>query len=183
MAKKPITLNPAKAQAWKAAAAQAAATNPFASVPNYKPPPAPVPPPVSLTAGATVNAANRTLADTLAQLQAQQTEAGQTYGFNADGTLNAGTPYGRAQLLQRSFDNQTRGNTNSYASRGQLYSGALRNAQNSSTFNYLANRDQLLKQYQSVLSQIGLQRQQAQDTATSAAEVARAQAADQGFTV
>ncbi|MHC4224551.1 MAG: hypothetical protein ACYSUN_11220 [Planctomycetota bacterium] len=46
------------------------------------------------------------------------------------GIGDASNPYSRAALLQKSYETNQRGSTNSYAASGQLYSGALQNARN-----------------------------------------------------
>jgi hypothetical protein len=56
-------------------------------------------------------------------------------------------PYSKAALLDRNFKQSTLGNTNSYAAQGQLYSGALQNAQNATTFGYLSGSNSLKNQY------------------------------------
>jgi hypothetical protein len=52
------------------------------------------------------------------------------YGYNPDGSVNTANPYSRAALYQLAYTNSKRGTTNSLAARGQLYSGAMVNAQN-----------------------------------------------------
>jgi hypothetical protein len=57
--------------------------------------------------------------------------------------FDTSNPYSRAALLQRSYDQTKQGNTTSYAARGQLYSGALGNAQNAAQTNFNTSSDQL----------------------------------------
>lgn len=52
-------------------------------------------------------------------------------------------PYSQANILQRNYDIAKRGTTNSYAAQGQLYSGALKNAQATNTYNYNRASDAL----------------------------------------
>lgn len=65
--------------------------------------------------------------------------------FSIDPNVDVSNPFSKAALLKRSFQQTQRGNTNSYAARGQLYSGALQNAQNDAAFNNLQGQDSLLK--------------------------------------
>jgi hypothetical protein len=44
--------------------------------------------------------------------------------------------------MKRNYDNSVRGTNNSYAAQGQLYSGALKNAQASNDYNYGLQSDQ-----------------------------------------
>ena len=80
-------------------------------------------------------------------------------------------PYSRAALLQRTFENNKRGNTNSYAARGQLYAGSLVNAQNETAHGYSvdddSNRRSALSYYKGLI-----------DRATGAADEHRMDRAD-----
>lgn len=71
----------------------------------------------------------------------------QQFGYDANGNLitsGAGyNPFNQAAQLQRSYDNAKRGTTNSYAASGQLYSGALQNAQGENTYQYNKSSDAL----------------------------------------
>lgn len=60
------------------------------------------------------------------------------YGFDPT------NPFSKAALLKQSFDRANAGNTNSYAARGQLYSGALRRMQDKSLNDYQAGNNTLL---------------------------------------
>ncbi len=90
-----------------------------------------------------------TLRDTVGGITQNQDRAANDFGFKVrfkptvgangerqvdDGpdaiTVDPSNPFSRAALLQRSYDNAKRGTTNSMAAAGQLYSGALQNAQN-----------------------------------------------------
>lgn len=72
---------------------------------------------------------------------------GQTFGYDAAGHGISGgaayNPYSQAAVLQRSYDNTKRGTTNSYAAQGQLYSGALKNAQATNAYNFNVSSDAL----------------------------------------
>lgn len=87
--------------------------------------------------------------------------------------VDPANPFSRAALLQRSYDQAKRGSTNSYAARGQLYSGALQNAQDENTFGFQRGDDQLRRAFASfILGQEGNRSQ-----AVSAAGQARIAAA------
>jgi hypothetical protein len=77
----------------------------------------------------------------------QYHQGAQNYGYDSSGNLITGgadlNPYAQAALLKRNYDNAVRGTTNSYASQGQLYSGALKNQQATNDFQYGASSDQL----------------------------------------
>lgn len=75
-------------------------------------------------------------------------------------------PFSRAALLKRSHQANERGNTNNYAARGQLYSGALQNAQDTEGFNYQGGQNALISDFgkqQSGLYGQWLQARQAAD--------------------
>lgn len=69
--------------------------------------------------------------------------------FRIDPNVDVTNPFSRAALLKRSHQQATRGNTNSYASQGQLYSGALQNAQNEAGRQNLEAQDSLIKDFTS----------------------------------
>jgi hypothetical protein len=105
----------------------------------------------------------RRLGNTLAGLEAQEAGVRQEYGF--DDTSN---PYNRAALLERAFRQRQAFATNSLASAGQLYSGALQTSQNEAAFGYGQNLDALRRSYEAALSAIRQRRLEAQDAATEA---------------
>lgn len=78
-------------------------------------------------------------------------QLGQTYGMGV--TPQGGVfddpsnPYSRAAAMQESYDNSKRGNTNSFAARGQLYAGSLQDAQNTSAENFDKGRDALIREF------------------------------------
>jgi hypothetical protein len=86
---------------------------------------------------------------TAADLARDRKNAFLSYGYTQDAAGNLAfdptNPFSQAALLKRSYDQAQRGNTNSYAARGQLYSGALQNAQDESGFQYQAGSDKLTK--------------------------------------
>lgn len=70
--------------------------------------------------------------------------------FNVDwDKVDVTNPFSRAALLVRTHRQNERGNTNSYAARGQLYAGSLQNAQNEEGFRYQGGQDALLKDFSS----------------------------------
>ncbi len=79
-----------------------------------------------------------------------------------DGGVDPSNPYSQANLLTKSFQEHQRGNTNSYASRGQLYAGSLQNAQNRATDKYNESDNQLRGSFAAAARQYLSQRQGAQ---------------------
>lgn len=120
----------------------------------------------------TQTAANRAAYDTRINNDLQsETRLGLDYGIdfqrNADGslgsynispTVDVSNPFSQAALLKRSYDQSVRGTTNSYAAQGQLYSGALENAQSENAFKNLQQQDSLLKQFRDNFLNIGADR-------------------------
>jgi hypothetical protein len=90
------------------------------------------------------------------------------YGYTDTGDIDPNNPFGKAQLLQRSYDQAQKGNTNSYAARGQLYSGALQRRKNEDQFNYQANDALMRGQYGSDMANVAGQRAAATNAWTSA---------------
>lgn len=103
-------------------------------------------------------AADTNYKNTLAAIDAQQPIIQRRYGFTDAGDIDPNNPFGQAQLLKRSYDQSQRGNTNSYASRGQLYSGALQRAKDDAQFNYQANDAAMRNQYSQDLAGLSAQR-------------------------
>lgn len=83
--------------------------------------------------------ANRNIAIGKGEAAYQEGNLGFDLGYNPDGSINAADPYSRAALFQLSHERSRLGNTNSYAAAGQLYSGALTNAQNEADRVYAQN--------------------------------------------
>jgi hypothetical protein len=90
------------------------------------------------------------------------------YGYTDTGDIDPNNPFGKAQLLKRSYDQAQKGNTNSYAARGQLYSGALQRRKNEDQFNYQANDALMRGQYGSDMANVAGQRAAATNAWTSA---------------
>ena len=137
----PVTGQPA-APSWTPAASSTS-TSPAAATGQ-----APLPPDPSFDA---TNAALESKRDQLLSgLSSQRTSTLLDYGYNeGDGgtlTVDPSNPYSRAAQLKRRYDQSRRGATNSYAARGQLYSGALQNARDELNFQQGGAEDTLLKQ-------------------------------------
>lgn len=76
------------------------------------------------------------------------------YGFDPSGGIDPRNPYSRAALARRQYQDSQRGAMNSYAAQGQLYSGAYRNAQDTTARNYDVTLDSLKKGLQGDLAGI-----------------------------
>lgn len=72
-------------------------------------------------------------------------DAKQLTNYRIADNVDVTNPYSRAAALKKSWQQNKTGNTNSYASRGQLYSGALNRAQNTADGQYGEGKDALLK--------------------------------------
>ena len=100
---------------------------------------------------------NRDTANSEAEVTAQEANVKQDYGFD-----DASNPFNRAAMLQRSYTESRTRATNSYASQGQLYSGALQNAQDQNRFGYDKGHDSLRRDYNSQLAALKSRRAQIQ---------------------
>lgn len=90
----------------------------------------------------------------------QRGQLEQSYGYGASGAAN---PYSRAALLEESFKRSKLGTTNSYASSGQLYSGAYGRMQGENERQYSIGADQNRREYDQAV--YGVNRGQAQNAA------------------
>jgi hypothetical protein len=114
-------------------------------------------------------------------LDDQERGLGVSYGMGQFGADAASNPYSRAAMLQRSYNQNQRASINTMASRGQLYAGATQNQANANASNYGSAYDALSKDFGGRMSQIGVQRQSAQDAYSNAEESAyRKSIADAG---
>lgn len=86
-----------------------------------------------------LNAARTNYQNTIAGIAAQEPMVRRRFGFNEQGQIDPSNPFGKAQLMKRSYDQSQRGTTNSMAARGQLYSGAAQRQKEENQFNYQAN--------------------------------------------
>lgn len=115
-----------------------------AAAPAYVPQPDP-------QFGADVNSANLNLSTTLQHNQAARGQLGTVFGLGVDAAGNTiddhTNPFSRAAALQTSYDNSVRGTQNSYAARGQLYSGAIQEAQTWNARQNLQSRDNLVRSF------------------------------------
>lgn len=138
--------------------------------PTAAPPPAVAPQglPVDPFYDAAAGNANRNLSTTLAGLQYQRGQLGSTYGFGTDASGNVfddpSNPYSRAAVMKKSYDDRKLGTTTSMAAQGQLYSGALQNAQNENARQNDMGRDSLIRQFMAAQQQIRQGELQAQGT-------------------
>lgn len=86
---------------------------------------------------------------TLAQLAAQKQQAYLNYGYTpgANGVLqfDPTNPFSQAAILHRNAQQAHQGNTTGMAARGQLYSGALQNAQTETDWRAMQGEDRLQK--------------------------------------
>jgi hypothetical protein len=85
----------------------------------------------------------------------QRGQAAYNYGYNADGSVNTANPYNQANLLQRNYQISKLGTMNGLAAQGQLYSGAMANAQGANDFNYSSASNALQNQAQNAYHTIG----------------------------
>jgi hypothetical protein len=101
--------------------------------------------PVDPTYDAQIGAYTRTRDDTVAGLQGQRTSGLLSAGYNATYDANGNVaslaydpnnPYSQAALARTVYQQSKTGTNNSMAARGQLYSGALTNAQNQNDTNF-----------------------------------------------
>jgi hypothetical protein len=79
-------------------------------------------------------------------------EGGEQFSF---GAVDPNNPFSKAALLKQSFEKAQRGNTNSMAARGQLYSGALQRSQDNSLSEYQQGDNALLTALRQNLGQLG----------------------------
>lgn len=128
---------------------------------TFTPPPPPAPPaatPVTQDAPykTTIAQLGQARDHTISELRGQRGRTLADYGYTAqfgpndqlvDGSLQVdpNNPFSRAAALKRTYDQNKQGNTNSYAARGQLYSGALKNAQNANDFGFQQGQDTMQK--------------------------------------
>jgi hypothetical protein len=111
-----------------------------------------------------INAGQRNVANTQAQIAGQIGLLRNRYGYLDDSfNVDPNNPYGQAQLLKRSYDNSRQGTENSYASRGQMTSGAYGRMQASNLFDYGQRNNALQNSYLSENAQLQNQLQQARD--------------------
>jgi hypothetical protein len=159
--------------------------NPPPSAPVASPPSAsaassgPPPLPPDATYDQQVAAYGQRRDDTIAGYEGQKTSALADYGYgatyDADGnvaslTVDPNNPYSRAAQLKRSYDQSKTGTTNSLAARGQLYSGAMTNAQDANDRGYLQGQNDQQESLGAILAGIiGGERTARTDYQTNAA--------------
>ena len=116
-------------------------------------PTAPAQRPVDPIYDQTIGGLQKRRDDTLAGLTQQKVGTLADYGYGATFDPTSGdvtglsfdpaNPFSRAALLRRNYQQAKTGTANSLASRGQLYSGAMANAQNANDFGYLQGENSL----------------------------------------
>lgn len=130
-----------------------AGTNPSKPATTPAAPTAPTPAankqPVDPTYNADIAGLDQGLWNTHVDLNASRTNTLLDYGYNETSpgqvTVDPNNPYSRAALLAKSYREAKSGTTNSLASQGQLYSGALRNAQDVNDSQNLQQTDSMQK--------------------------------------
>lgn len=98
-----------------------------------------------------VGAAGNSRDQALAGLTNQRLGIQQSYGIDQGYNDVASNPYSKAALLQASYRQNQNQTLNSYAARGQLYSGALEAGQSFNQNNYLHSNNDLALAYQAAL--------------------------------
>lgn len=82
-------------------------------------------------------------------------KTGEGTGTSSDTwTVNTDNPFSVAAMAKRAYDQRTSGNQIQYANRGQLYSGALKNQQDATTFGYGQQDDAARKGLSAALSSL-----------------------------
>lgn len=169
----------AGAPGWKAPALTAASAAPAAAPATPAAAAGAQALPINPQYGADVNAAQRNLDTALQTDQAQRAGLGATYGLGVDATGNViddkSNPYSRAAALQTAYDQSVRGTNNSYAARGQLYSGAIQNAQNWNATQNGSRRDALIREFTSVRTGLDSRDLSARNAYQAAVDAAGAQ--------
>lgn len=94
---------------------------------------------------------------TVTNLGAQRAQGMLNYGYRQDSpngplAFDATNPFSQAAILKRNFDQAHTANTTNYAAQGQLYSGALQNAQDETGRQELQQTDALQKSLLSFLA-------------------------------
>lgn len=121
----------------KPAALGPVAASPLKGITGNNPTPVvPTPPPVDPNVLNQQLIGNRNVAIGKGQAAYDTGNLGFDLGYNPDGTINTANPYSRAALFQLGYERQKLGTTNSLAAQGQLYSGAMSNAQGLNDSNY-----------------------------------------------
>lgn len=107
----------------------------------------------------TVAGARKNYLDSYANFDLAEQGAKQDFGLEAGFNDYKTNPYSRAALLEESFQKGNRGTVN--AAGLQLYSGSTSNRLFNNRTNYGKGRDELMKQYQEALGEIGTGRREA----------------------
>jgi len=111
--------------------------------------------------GQEVGIQQKSYADTMANIQRQRQDAANESGYSTDQVTAVASPYSQANMLERSYKQDQARSTNSFAARGQLYSGSLQNSQNQNRFGYDQGVDSGRKKFEQLMAGLGYQEQQA----------------------
>lgn len=134
---------------------------------------------------AQLGSANRNLATTVAGLDQQRGQLGQVYGLGVGPGGNVfddpSNPFSRAAALATAYKQAQSGTTNRMAARGQLYSGALQNAQNENATQNARARDSMIRQFLSDVQQIDQAKLGAQNAYLDATTGAGAESVARGL--
>ena len=147
----------------------AAWNNAATKAPGYKAPAAPAAPAAAYDPFSNPyfqgvwNTAEKNYANTVTHLTDNENQTALDYGATLTRDANnnvtgskldysgVSSPFSKAALLQRNYDQQREGTTNSMAARGQLYSGSLLNRRGNEQFGFEQGQDSLQKQLASIL--------------------------------
>src|SRR3954470_528060 len=140
-----------------------------AATPNTAGNPGPSAPPPDPTYEAYRASAGRNVSLGDAEATYQHANISNEYGIG-----DSSNPCSKAAMLQESYNRAKLGTTNGLAAQGQLYSGAMTNAQNENDHQYSISNDALQRAYQNAQHSVGYG--QAQNYANNAIGVS-----DQGF--
>lgn len=136
---------------------------PLAGAPSASPPPMPW----DANYDSTIGGINRNQTSDLAGLANEETGVKQAYGFD-----DLSNPFSKLALLKERFANSQRGDTNSMAAAGQLYSGAMENQKADTQHGQDIDYDALRRAYETDLGDIATRRTGVTNTAADATTAA-----------
>jgi hypothetical protein len=105
--------------------------------------------PSDATYQARVGHIQTSLGNTQADLAADENRLRVRFGID-----DASDPFSRARQLEEQYSNQRRGTLNSMAAAGQLYSGALQNAQNYNRRNFEVSQHAMRQEYDDLMADL-----------------------------
>lgn len=115
--------------------------------------------------------ANRDFNQANANIAQQQQQSNQMFGFG-----DTSNPFSRAAMLQQAYQRSRANTLNTYAGRGQLYSGSTQNALGYDASNFNQGLDALQREYAAQNQEFAQSRLQNQNALTDAQQAAYAQA-------